>query len=236
MRESYQHDLTYLEGRTREAIAAARDALEQLVEAVIERDTEIIAEVIADDDRLDELYQEIHREMLAIIARQAPVAGDLRLLTGLGMMGLHLERVGDSCVNIAKMLQLAGDGGPENDLLARFAAIGKELISMLDQAGLALQQRDVALAVDLVERDDEIDRANRRIFELATLAELPEDARQWAGCMLLIGRSFERIGDHIVDLGELIAFIVTGTFEEFSDASHEQNLGAVGDWLAARQA
>jgi phosphate transport system protein len=202
----------------------ARDAVEMTVEAIVERDPELADQVIAGDDRLDAMYQTIHTEMLGIIARQAPVAGDLRLLTGLGYMAIHIERMGDGCVNIAKLTKLAGPDVHATDLPARTASMGKDLISMIDQAARAFDKRDIELALELVRMDDRIDESNRRIFHTAVSPDLPGEIRQWAGYMLLIGRAMERIGDHIVDLGEQIAFIVTGEFREFTDASHEDSL------------
>lgn len=224
MRESFQKDLDWLCERTEEALALVRDAVELTVEAIVERDAELANQVIAGDDRIDAMYQTIHSEMLGVIARQAPVAGDLRLLTGLGYMAIHIERMGDGCVNIAKLIKLAGPAVHPTDLPARVAAMGKDLISMIDQSANAFNKRDIDLALELARMDDRIDESNRRIFQTAVGPELPPDIRQWAGYMLLIGRAMERIGDHIVDLGEQIAFIVTGEFREFTDASHDDSL------------
>lgn len=224
MRESFQHDLEWLVQRTEEALQLVRDAVEKTVEAIVERDAEFADEIIAGDDRIDALYQTIHSEMLGVIARQAPVASDLRLLTGLGYMAIHIERMGDGCVNIAKLVKLAGPHVYPTDLPARLAAMGKDLITMIDHAARAFKERDVALAHELVRLDDAVDEANRRIFEIAVGPQMPQEIRHWAGYMLLIGRAMERIGDHAVDLGEQIAFIVTGEFHEFTDASHEDSL------------
>ncbi|MFY9487125.1 MAG: phosphate signaling complex protein PhoU [Solirubrobacterales bacterium] len=224
MRDSFQNDLDWLVQRTDEALALARVAVSQTVEAIVERDAELADRIIADDDKLDAVYQSIHSELLGVIARQAPVAGDLRLLTGLGYMAVHIERMGDGCVNIAKLVKLAGPYIYPTDLPARIAAMGKDLIAMIDQAARAFHDRDVTRALDLVRMDDSIDDGNRRVFETAVGPTLPAEIRQWAGYMLLIGRAMERIGDHVVDLGEQIAFIVTGEFREFTDASHEDSL------------
>lgn len=224
MRESFQNDLDWLVQRTEDSLALVRRAVEQTVEAIVERDAELADQIIAGDDQIDEIYHTIHSEMLGVIARQAPVASDLRLLTGLGYMAIHIERMGDGCVNIAKLVKLAGTQVYPTDLTARVASMAKDLITMIDQAGRAFRERNVELALDLVRLDDAVDEGNRRVFHTAVGPQLPPEVRQWAGYMLLIGRAMERIGDHAVDLGEQIAFIVTGEFREFTDASHEDSL------------
>ncbi len=224
MRDSFQNDLDWLVQRTEESLALVRSAVERTVEAIVERDAELADQIIAGDDKIDAIYQTIHSEMLGVIARQAPVASDLRLLTGLGYMAIHIERMGDGCVNIAKLVKLAGTQVYPTDLTARIATMGKDLITMIDQAARAFHDRNVELALDLVRLDDAVDEGNRRVFNIAVGPQLPPEIRQWAGYMLLIGRAMERIGDHAVDLGEQIAFIVTGEFREFTDASHEDSL------------
>lgn len=224
MRESFQNDLDWLVQRTEESLGLVRSAVERTVEAIVERDAELADQIIAGDDKIDAIYQTIHSEMLGVIARQAPVASDLRLLTGLGYMAIHIERMGDGCVNIAKLVKLAGTQVYPTDLTARIATMGKDLITMIDQAARAFHDRNVELALDLVRLDDAVDEGNRRVFNIAVGPQLPPEIRQWAGYMLLIGRAMERIGDHTVDLGEQIAFIVTGEFREFTDASHEDSL------------
>jgi phosphate transport system protein len=224
MRENFQNDLDWLVQRTEESFALVRDAVQKTVEALVERDADLADQIIDGDDRLDAIYQTIHSEMLGVIARQAPVASDLRLLTGLGYMAIHIERMGDGCVNIAKLIKLAGPNVYPTDLTARIATMGKDLITMIDHADRAFKERNVDLARDLVRLDDAVDDGNRRVFQIAVGPQLPPEIRQWAGYMLLIGRAMERIGDHAVDLGEQIAFIVTGEFREFTDASHEDSL------------
>lgn len=221
MRKNFQRDLSWLESRTEEALGLARDALELTVQAIIDRDPTLADEVIAGDDKLDELYQTIHNEMLGIIARQAPVASDLRLLTGLGFMAMHIERMGDACVNVAQLLKLAGPGIYPLDISMRVASMGQMLLTMIDQTTQAFLLKDLYLAHDLVRLDDGVDDANLRVFQEAVGPTVPPEARAWAGYMMLTARAFERLGDHIVDLGEQIAFIVTGEFREFADTPPE---------------
>ena len=97
--------------------------------------------------------------------------------------------------------------------------MGKQAGSMLSQAKKAFEGRDVELARDLVRQDDLIDDLNKEVFQLAVQVGEDQDTREWAMTMMLVARALERIGDNAVDIGEQVAFVVTGLFREFEDAS-----------------
>jgi phosphate transport system protein len=179
--------------------------------------------VIADDDRIDGRYLEVHQGILTLLARQAPVATDLRLVAALLHVIRHIERMGDQCVNICKLLPLEGHDTPRHaEMLAKIAAMGSQARTQVVQAKLAFSERDVALAQDLPRQDDTIDVLNREVFYLALDIGDDCEMREWAMHMLLVGRALERIGDIAVDIGEQTAFVVTGLFREFTDASHPE--------------
>jgi phosphate transport system protein len=176
--------------------------------------------VVQDDDRLDGRYLEVHQGILSLLALQAPVASDLRVVAALLHVIKHAERMGDQCVNIAKVLPLVGHEPPADDaLLERIFRMGKLARSEVAQSKQAFLLRDVALAEDLVRQDEEVNQLNREVFRLAVETGVDEDRREWAMTMLLVARALERIGDNAVDIGEQVAFVVTGLFREFSDAS-----------------
>ena len=148
------------------------------------------------------------------------MAGDLRLVAALLHLIKHIERMGDQCVNIAKMIPLSGYEPPVHDeMLDALAKMGAFARSEVVQCKAAFAGRDVALAEDLVRQDREINRLNRDIFRLAIEIGDDPDTREWAMHMTLVARALERIGDNAVDVGEQVAFVVTGLFREFSDAS-----------------
>ena len=179
--------------------------------------------VIADDDRIDGRYLEVHQGILSLLALQAPVAGDLRIVAALLHLISHVERMGDQCVNIAKMVPLAGHEPPDDqELLGNIARMGELAASLVVQCKQAFERRDVALAQDLVRQDDHIDQLNRDVFSLALEIGDDPDTREWAMHMMLVARCIERIGDNAVDIGEQTAFVVTGLFREFEDASHPE--------------
>ncbi len=196
------------------------DALERTLEALANQDFELAALVIADDDRIDGRYIEVHQGILSLLARQAPVAGDLRLIAALLDVIKHVERMGDGCVNICKLIPLAGaPPAGHAELPDRLDRMGRQAAIQIRQAKRAFASRDDALAEDLVRQDDVIDGLNRECFAIALDLGDDPDAREWAMHTMLIARSLERIGDHAVDIGEQTAFVVTGLFREFEDAS-----------------
>ena len=217
----FQEELAQLEEEGLSGLELVASTLDRTREAVAQQDVELAGMVIADDDVLDGLYLKVHQGVLSLLALQAPVATDLRLVAAILDVIKHIERMGDQCVNVAKMIPLAGHEPPRRaELLESIDRMAAQAKSQVLQAGLAFRNRDVALAEDLVRQDDEIDRLNRHCFQLALEVGEDADVREWAMTMLLIARALERIGDNAVDIGEQVAFVVTGLFREFTDASH----------------
>ncbi|MGH2923111.1 MAG: phosphate signaling complex PhoU family protein, partial [Solirubrobacterales bacterium] len=121
----------------------------------------------------------------------------------------------------AKVIPLTGhDAPPHEEMVQRILRMGRQAGSMVSQAKKAFEGRDVALARDLVRQDDVVDDLNKECFQLAVEVGEDHDTREWAMTMMLVARAIERIGDNAVDIGEQVAFVVTGLFREFEDASH----------------
>jgi phosphate transport system protein len=222
VRAEFHEQLRELEKEALSTIDLASAALDQAVEAVLNRDTELAVMVIEGDDRIDGRYLDVHQGILSLLARQSPVASDLRLVAALLHTIMHIERVGDLAVNIAKLVPLMGEPPADvADILAKVEAAASQARDQLKQAQIAFEQRNLNLAENLVSQDDVIDSLNRQIFYEALEAGVPGDphAREWAAHVMLIARYLERIGDHTVDIGEQIAFVISGEFREFTDAS-----------------
>ena len=220
-RHKYAEELRTLEERTLGGLDLVAETLGRALEVVQHRDMELAEMVIADDDRIDGRYLEVHQSILTLLATQAPVATDLRLISALLHLIKSIERMGDQCVNIAKLVPLAGHEPPVDDRMLRdVITMGRQVRSLLSQAKQAFAGRDVELARDLVRGDDVVDNLNRECFRLAIEIGDEEDRREWATSMLLVARALERMGDNAVDIGEQTAFVVTGLFQEFEDASH----------------
>jgi phosphate transport system protein len=229
-RQHFQEEMARLEDQALGGLDLVGDALDKTLEMVQHQDVELASMVIADDDRIDGRYLEVHQGVLSMLALQAPVATDLRVAAALLHVMKNVERMGDQCVNIAKLIPLAGHEPPANDeMLANIEKMGRQAKSQVMQSKLAFKNRDVGLAQDLVRQDEEINRLNRDCFRIAIEIGDDPDTREWAMQMILVARCLERVGDNAVDVGEQTAFVVTGLFREFTDASHpELTPGATG--------
>jgi phosphate transport system protein len=220
-RQHFQEELRTLETQALGALDLVVSALDRTMEALHHQDIELASIVILDDDRLDGRYLEVHQGVLSLLALQAPVASDLRTVAALLHVIKHAERMGDQCVNIAKMLPLSGHEPPvDHEILEKIEQMGRLARSEVEQAKQAFALRDVELAEDLVRQDEQLNCLNREIFRRAVEIGTDADRREWAMTMMLVSRALERIGDNAVDIGEQVAFVVTGLFREFSDASH----------------
>jgi phosphate transport system protein len=215
-RAHFQDELRALEASALGAIDIVLDQLDRTLEALAHQDVELAAIVIADDDRVDGRYLETHQGILSLLARQSPVAGDLRLVAALLQVIVRVERMGDQCANICKMIPLSGHEPPRSpEIVEQLLRMGELVRSEVSQAKRSFESRDVGLAEDLARQDRDVNRIQREIFGLAIEAGEDIDTREWAMHMTLVARALERIGDNAVDVGEQTAFVVTGLFREF---------------------
>jgi phosphate transport system protein len=225
-RAHFQQQLQELEAHTLGGLDLVIEQLDRVTEALLHQDVELAQMVIDDDDRVDGRYLEVHQGILSLLATQAPVAGDLRLVAALLHVIKHIERMGDQCVNIAKLIPLAGNEPPVRaEMLQALSKMSACARSEVAQCKAAFAARDVGLAEDLLRQDRDINRLNREIFQMAIEIGDDPDTREWAMLMILVARALERIGDNAVDIGEQVAFVVTGLFREFSDSSHPGGRG-----------
>src|SRR3954463_5073925 len=223
-RQHFHEELQRLEAAALGGLDLVVEQLDRVMEALEHRDIELAQLVIVDDDRLDGRYLEVHQGVLSLLALQAPVAGDLRLVAALLHVIRNVERMGDQCVNIAKVIPLSGHEPPVRaEVLNRLLEMGRYARAEILQAKRCFADRNVAMAEDLVRADRDVNRINRELFRMAVEIGDDIDTREWAMHMTLVGRALERVGDNAVDIGEQTAFVVTGLFREFSDSSHPAN-------------
>jgi phosphate transport system protein len=219
-RRHFHDELAALERQALGGIDLATTQLTRVMRALEHQDVELAELVIVEDDRVDDRYLEVNQGILSLLALQAPVAGDLRLVAALLHVIKHIERIGDQCVNIAKLIPLAGYDAPvDKRLLEHILQMGALAESLVRQSKAAFVARDIDLAHDLLRQDARINRLQRDVFQLAIEIGDDPDRREWATHMILVARALERVGDNAVDIGEQTAFLVTGLFQEFSDAS-----------------
>jgi phosphate transport system protein len=226
MRLTFQDELDQLGASLQEEGDLVLRSLRGALNALSRQDGELADEVIVFDDEVDARHHAIELAIEALLARQTPVAGDLRLVLAMLHVNLHLERMADYCVTVAKLVKLTDGLAGEPRLLDALDDMGTRAEEMTRVAMGSFAARDLAGAESLVELDELIDRANRRA--VGEVVELGTDAarREWGLRMLVVSRCLERIGDHAVDIGEQTAYLVTGEHREFTDASHPA--GATG--------
>jgi len=214
-------EIRVVERNALSGIELVADAIDRTLRVIADRDFGMADMVIADDDRIDGRFLESHHEILTLMARQAPVATDLRLLAALLDVIRRIERMGDQCVNVCKII-LAAPQPPEDDLglSKRLLEMGRQARQLALDSAVAFQKRDAALAERLCELDDRIDQLNREVFQIAVALAGDPEAREWAMLMTGVARALERIGDNAVDIGEESAFVASGVYREFEDASH----------------
>lgn len=212
MRETFRRELDDIRG---EVVSIGRLVIEvtgNAVKALVTGDIGLAQTVIDADDELDTRTLGLEEHALEVIATQNPVAKDLRLLHSMTYIAIHMERMGDLSVNIAKAAKRTAEVKGPQTLYDLIQAQGNLVSRVLESCVEALEKHDLELARRLPEMDEPIDHLFKQFFrELARLHE--EEDIEWASSMVLAARYLERIADHAVDIGERLAYIITGDFE-----------------------
>jgi phosphate transport system protein len=198
----------------------AGEAVEKAVRALHDRDPALASAVVEGDDAIDANYLELERRALDTLALQTPVATDLRRLSAMIHVNLHLERIGDQAVNVAKLFLVTQVEPGSEAMRQQIAEMGGIVVDMVRAAMDAFARRDLDLCLRLPEMDDPVDRLNRAThLEALKLADDPRSL-DWGMHMNMAARALERVGDNAVDVAEQVGFLITGEFREFTDASH----------------
>jgi len=223
-RRGFHDELGALQREILEMGEQAGNAVQHAVHAVVFRDSEEAQRVIDGDDAIDARYLDIDQRTLETLALQTPVAADLRLVSAIIHVNLHLERTGDQAVNVAKLHLLTEDLPGSDAMREQIREMGDLVVGMLRSAMEAFDRRDLELSLRLPKMDDPVDRLNRAShLEALKLADDPS-ALDWGLHMNLVSRAVERVGYQAVDIAEQVGFLITGEFREFTDASHEVEL------------
>jgi phosphate transport system protein len=193
------------------------EMLDRAVTSLTKRDEAEADRVIRTDDTIDDRYVDVQNRVVRLMALQAPVASDLRLISSMLHVNIHLERMGDYALNVAKMGKMSAEYPDDPGLAAQLEEMAGIAMGVGREAITSFAQRDVAGAHRLPALDDGVDRLNIGMFErLVQLASRDEAHLAWATHMILVARQIERFGDHAVDIGEAIIFAVTGDMVELS--------------------
>jgi phosphate transport system protein len=220
MRTELQADLDSLEASFQEIGDVVSRAIRGAVDALRTQDVELCDEVIAFDDEIDDRHMAIENQIQLVLARQTPVATDLRLVLALLHSTIHIERMGDQCVTIAKLTKLSSHLDTKRAVMDGLVDMGERCVEMVRVALDAFAERDIEHAHGLHDLDELVDRANRQVFDDVLVFVHDASALEWGMRQITVARCFERIGDNAVDIGEQTAFLVSGELREFTDASH----------------
>jgi phosphate transport system protein len=216
-RHQFHESLRELEQQTLGGLDMVVEQLDRALESISDQNVELAELIVADDDRIDGRYLEVHQGVLSLLALQTPVAGDLRIVAALLQVIRCIERMGDQCANIAKLVSLSGDDAPKDAaIVGIIERMGQLARSLVVEANEAFATRNVALAQDLVRLDGEINRLNREMINRAVDIGDDLEVREWAMFMILVARCLERIAGNTVDIAEQTVFVVTGLFREFA--------------------
>lgn len=211
LRSHYLQQLATIERGAFTTLDVAVAQVDRALDVLENQDIELATFIINDGPRLKLAHEAVLNEIMSLLALQAPVAGDLRLVVGLIHVIKHVERIGDQCINVAKLIPLTGSEPPRLpevlDVILRMGRLARDEVV---QARHALTLRDGNLAADLRRRDQELNELNRMVFRQTVELGRDADTREWLLTMAMVARAFERVGDNAVDIGAQVVFVVDG--------------------------
>lgn len=212
LRSAFQDELDGVTATLVELSSIVSGAIDKATHALLTANLAEAEEVIAADDRVDDLQHGLDARIIDIIARQQPVASDLRALVTALRMSADLERMGDMAHHVAKITRLRHPGAAvPSELLLTIEEMGKVAKSIADKAGAVISSRDIDKALELERDDDEMDKLHRKLFT-TLLSDDWKHGTETAIDITLIGRYYERFADHAVSVARRVYFLVTGKF------------------------
>lgn len=216
LRTAFQDELDGVTQTLSELSSLVSSAITQATHALLTADLSEAEAVIAADDRVDEIQHELDARIIDIIARQQPVASDLRALVTALRMSADLERMGDMAHHIAKITRLRHPGAAvPSELLLTIEEMGKVARLISDKVGGVINSKDIDKALEVEKDDDEMDLLHRKLFTVLLDPSWPHGI-ETAIDMTLIGRYYERYADHAVSVSRRIHFQVTGKYSSKS--------------------
>jgi len=214
LRSAFQDELDGVTQTLVDLSALVSDAVTRATHALLNADIKEAEEVIAADDRIDDIQHELDARIIDIIARQQPVASDLRALVTALRMSADLERMGDMAHHIAKITRLRHpNSAVPPELLSTIEEMGRVARLISDKVGGVINSRDVDTALEVEKDDDEMDRLHRKLFT-TLMDESWSHGTESAIDITLIGRYYERYADHAVSVARRVYFLVTGKFSQ----------------------
>ncbi|HEX6286489.1 MAG TPA: phosphate signaling complex protein PhoU [Acidimicrobiia bacterium] len=211
----FHSELDELERKVLSMVDRAEQMVEMAVQAVTTDDLDLAGRVIELDDGIDATYNEVHQDWTSLMARHQPLGSDLRRMTSLIQLNVTFERMGDQCVNIAKIAQF-NEGLPRVERICeQIREMGDLVRPMIRTAIEAYVRGDVDEARLLPAMDQPVDRLNANMYKETVAVGANPQLLEWATKMLMVSRALERVGDQAVDFGEQTAYLITGERAEF---------------------
>lgn len=217
MRDAFHDDLNTIGQTLIDMSQRVSRAMELATTALLEADLQLAEQIISDDDVIDVMQHELDAKTLNVLARQQPVAGDLRTLVTSLRMSADLERMGDMTHHIAKIARMRYPSkAVPPELASTIQDMGKVAKNIIDKTTHVLETHDLQSAVELETDDDEMDKLHRKLF-LTLLDDAWPHGIECAIDMTLLGRYYERCADHAVSVARRVYFLVTGEFASEKD-------------------
>ena len=212
IRSVFQEELDSVSQSLVDLTNMVSESIHKATDSLIKADLNLSEEVISYDEKIDTYQHELDSRIIDIIARQQPVASDLRALVTALRMSADLERMGDMAHDVAKITRLRHpNAAVPSELLLTIEEMGKVAKLIADKAGSVINSRDIDKALELERDDDEMDKLHRKLFT-TLLDEKWAHGTETAIDITLIGRYYERFADHAVSVARRVYFLVTGKF------------------------
>jgi phosphate transport system protein len=212
IRSVFQDELDSVSQTLFDLSVMVSDSMARATKSVMTKDLKLAEEVISSDEKIDTVQHDLDARIIDIIARQQPVASDLRALVTALRMSADLERMGDLAHHVAKLVRLRHPASAVPvELLALIEAIGETAEKIATKTGVVISTRDVTLAAQVEKDDDEMDNLHRELISSLVEPSWPHGV-ETAIDLTLLGRYYERYADHAVSVSRRVIFLVTGKF------------------------
>ena len=212
MRNAFQEELDSIHDTLVKMGKLVEDSMSEATNALLQPNLELAEKVIKNDDVIDDMQHELDARTMMIIARQSPVAGDLRTLVTSLRMSADLERMGDMAHHIAKLARMRfPNNAVPSELREIVVQMDRVAVSIINKTTHAIDTRNTTLAIELEKDDDEMDKLHRQLFQVL-MDEKWSHGTEVAIDMTLLGRYYERCADHAVSVGRRVYYIVNGEY------------------------
>jgi phosphate transport system protein len=222
MRTSFHEDLDKISEQLVEMTRLAGSAMARATRALLDADLKLAESVIADDEQIDELRRDLDDRSIDLLARQQPVATDLRMVVTAMRMSSDLERMGDLARHVAKVARLRyPDSAVHPVMRSTVLQMGQVAERIVAKAGSIIAGKDIESAISLEVDDDEMDRLHRDIFNMLIDTKWIHGTEA-AVDATLVSRYYERYADHAVSVARRVVYLVTGEYRADADLDNEE--------------